>query len=221
MDGSTTDGSTTDGSTTDGSGTVEPSAPSGSASDGDTAPGTVGSAASGSTSTTESATTTTTTTTSGLGTTSSSRHATGVAACRTSNLKLSLGKREGAAGSTYVQLVFTNTGRSACSLHGFPGVSYVTGDEGRQVGAAANWSGHKGSPVVVGPGEMATADLQETDIENFPAKACHPTKVRGLRVYPPGEKHALYVPQKGARGCAKKTLPDKQFQLSVHSITEG
>src|SRR6202035_2904288 len=50
------------------------------------------------------------------------------AGCRSAQLNASLGPPEGAAGSVYRVLIFTNTGTQACAMRGFPGVSYVAGD---------------------------------------------------------------------------------------------
>lgn len=139
--------------------------------------------------------------------------------CVTANLKASLGEPEGAAGSSYYTLTFTNVGTVSCTLQGFPGVSYVTGESGTQVGASAAWDGTKGSAVTVLPGGTATAQLQEVDVYNFPPSVCDPTGIRGLRIYPPGEKSALYVPQQGGVGCKADPLPGGQFQMSVKTIT--
>lgn len=139
--------------------------------------------------------------------------------CLSENLEASLGEPEGAAGSSYFALVFKNTGSASCTLQGFPGVSYVTGDEGKQVGGSAAWDGAKGPAVTLEPGGTATAQLQEVNVQNFPADICKPVSTRGLRVYPPGETAALFVPQPDGLGCQADPLPDGQFQLSVQTIT--
>lgn len=139
--------------------------------------------------------------------------------CLSANLTASLSAPEGAAGSSYYTLIFKNTGSESCTLQGFPGVSYVTGDDGRQVGAAAAWDGAKGPEVTLQPGGTATAQLQEVNVQNFPADICKPVSTRGLRVYPPGETAALFVPQPDGLGCQADPLPDGQFQLSVKTIT--
>src|SRR4051812_3746340 len=64
-----------------------------------------------------------------------------IANCATSALKGSLGPEQGAAGSVYTPLVLTNVGPRTCELRGFPGVSYVAGDDGHQVGPAAVMDG--------------------------------------------------------------------------------
>lgn len=138
--------------------------------------------------------------------------------CVSENLKASLGEPEGAAGSSYYALIFTNTGTVSCTLQGFPGVSYVTGDNGTQVGGSAAWDGSKGPAVTLEPGGTATAQLQEVNVQNFPSDVCKPVSTRGLRVYPPGETAALFVPQPDGLGCQADPLPGGQFQLSVQTI---
>jgi uncharacterized protein DUF4232 len=115
----------------------------------------------------------------------------------------------------YRPLVFTNTGRRACELRGFPGVSYVAGDDGHQVGPAAEMVGGRGPQVRIDPGRSAAAALQLANVGNFDPGACRPTAVRGLRVYPPGDTAALFVPAEGT-GCAG-TPPGPQ--LTVRTVT--
>ncbi len=135
--------------------------------------------------------------------------------CTTAELTGSLGPGEGAAGSVYRTLLLTNTGGRACELTGFPGVSYVTGDGGQQVGPAAAMSGERGGPVRLAAGASAGAELKLVNVANFDAAACRPTPVRGLRVYPPGDTAALFVPAEGT-GCAGTPPGD---QLSVQTLT--
>src|ERR1700751_350774 len=58
-------------------------------------------------------------------------------ACATRNLKATLANTQGAAGSTYMNIDFTNTGSVACTLFGYPGVSIGSGTPFSQVGASA------------------------------------------------------------------------------------
>jgi hypothetical protein len=138
----------------------------------------------------------------------------GVANCGTAELRGSLGPAEGAAGSVIAPLVLTNVGTRTCELRGFPGVSYVAGDDGHQVGPAAAMSGQRGGEVVLKPGAAAAAQLQMVNVANFDAAVCNPTPVRGLRVYPPGDTTSLYVERAGT-GCAG-TPPGNQ--LSVQTL---
>src|SRR5437868_3633941 len=58
--------------------------------------------------------------------------------CPTSALRVTVNKTRGgaAAGTNYVPLDFTNTSSHSCDMYGFPGVSFVTGHPGSQIGAA-------------------------------------------------------------------------------------
>ncbi len=112
-------------------------------------------------------------------------------------------------------LVFTNTGSGPCELRGFPGVSYVTGDDGQQVGTAAVMTGERGPQVVLPTGGRAAAELQLVQVLNVDPAVCRPTAVRGLRVHPPGERASLFVPLEGT-GCAGDPPGP---QLAVRTVT--
>jgi hypothetical protein len=133
--------------------------------------------------------------------------------CATRNLRITLTDRDAGAGSVYSTISFLNVGPGTCQLRGFPGVSYVTGDDGRQVGAAAEMSGPRGDQVRLGPGAAAGAALQMPQAANFDAAACRPTPVRGLRVYPPGETASAFVPLE-TTGCAG-TTPSAQLSIQT------
>lgn len=137
--------------------------------------------------------------------------------CRAADVDLSLGKGEGTAGTQYRPLRFTNVGDTACVVHGYPGVSYVAGDDGHQVGPAAYRTGGKGDPVTLQPGDTAHAAVGFVQVHNYDPAECQPTKVRGLRVYPPQETNSMFVPVQGT-GCAGD--PDGQ-QLTVRTIEPG
>lgn len=121
--------------------------------------------------------------------------------CQVTDLKLSLGGGEGAAGTVYRELRFTNIGSRTCVIQGFPGVSYVAGDDGHQVGPAAYRVGKKGPPISLKPGMTVHAPVGFVQVRNYDPAVCKPTKVRGLRVYPPHEYDAMYLPAPGT-GCA-------------------
>jgi Protein of unknown function (DUF4232) len=133
--------------------------------------------------------------------------------CQPGELRASLGQQDGAAGSVNVALLLTNTGSRTCRLRGFPGVSYVTGDDGHQVGPAAAMSGPRGDEIVLAPGKAAQSLLRLVNVANYDAAACSPTPVRGLRIYPPGDTASLYVERPGT-GCAG-TPPGDQIQVQT------
>lgn len=137
--------------------------------------------------------------------------------CTAANLQLSLGSGDAGAGSVYRPLIFTNTGSQACHLRGFPGVSYVAGDDGHQVGPAAQMSGPRGGEVTLARGDTAKAVLRLIQVRVIDPAACKPTPVRGLRVYPPGDTASLFVPMQDL-GCAGNPPGG---QLAIQTILPG
>ncbi len=108
-------------------------------------------------------------------------------------------------GSSLYTLGLRNTGSTECTLRGFPGVSMVAGSSGTQIGASAQTAMESLSlPVKLGSGESATFELSVAQAANYPPQACQPTAARGLRIYPPGSKQALFLPKAGLVGCANK-----------------
>jgi Protein of unknown function (DUF4232) len=111
--------------------------------------------------------------------------------CATSSLQGSLTGSSGTAGSIYYQLVLTNTGSATCVVEGYPGVSFVYGSQGQQVGAAAARTPGNVVAVTLTPGASAQATLQITEASNY--GNCGLTSTDGLRVYPPDQLTALLI----------------------------
>jgi hypothetical protein len=109
--------------------------------------------------------------------------------CRTSQLRLTVGTAEGAAGSQYQPLVLTNSGGS-CTLHGYPGVSFLDAS-GRQIGEPAVMTRAATPRVVLRPGGRAMATLSIATAANYSDSACRPQQAARVRVYPPGQRAAL------------------------------
>ena len=121
--------------------------------------------------------------------------------CQTADLTGALGAPNGAAGTIYYALTLTNKGSATCTLYGYPGVSFVTGSSGSQVGAPAERTGGATPAVVtVAPSASAHATLGISEAANY-GTGCQITPVTGLRVYPPGQTAALFIPHSGS-GCA-------------------
>jgi hypothetical protein len=139
------------------------------------------------------------------------------AVCTVRDLDVSIGAEEGTAGTIYRALVFTNTGGRTCTIQGFPGVSFVAGDDGHQIGEAAMRVGEKGPVVTLTPGGTATSPVGFVAVGNFDPVTCQPTAVRGLRVYPPHDRKSEFVPFE-TTGCAGD-LPGSQ--LTVRTVHEG
>jgi Domain of unknown function (DUF4232) len=124
-------------------------------------------------------------------------------ACATSALRIKLGPSDGYAGGVYQTIDFTNTSGSTCTLFGYPGVSLVTGPPYKQLGAPAKRSTST-SPrlVTLAPGATAHAVVQIVDALNFPSPSCEPAKAAALKVYPPNQFTAVYLPDT-SYGCGK------------------
>jgi hypothetical protein len=120
----------------------------------------------------------------------------GLAACTTSSLKVSVDTSQGgaAAGSTYLPINFTNSSGHPCSMYGFPGVSFVTGPGGSQIGAAAARNhGFSSVSVTLAAHGSAHAWLQVAQAGNYPTTTCHMVTATWLRVFPPGNRVPAYV----------------------------
>jgi hypothetical protein len=122
--------------------------------------------------------------------------------CHTGDLKLTLGKGGTAPNTKFRPLFFTNVADHACTLHGYPGVSWVAGNDGHQVGDAFNREGFNPT-VTLAPGEVAYATLTTHDVGMFPASQCKPVSVRGYRVYPPDETKPVFVAS-ATKACSAK-----------------
>jgi hypothetical protein len=137
--------------------------------------------------------------------------------CTVRDLGVSVGASEGTAGTVYRALVFTNTGGRTCTIQGFPGVSFVAGADGHQVGEAAQRVGEKGPAVTLKPGGTATSPVGFVSIGVFDPETCQATPVRGLRVYPPQERKSEFVPYE-TTACAGEVPVS---QLTVRTVHEG
>ncbi|HEU5416106.1 MAG TPA: DUF4232 domain-containing protein [Streptosporangiaceae bacterium] len=143
----------------------------------------------------------------------------GPAPCATAGLRVTTGQANGAAGSVIVPLEFSNTGTASCTLYGYPGVSFVTGQDGSQIGASAGQDpATPRQQVTLAPGGTAHALLQVAVAQNFPATRCKPATAHLLKVYPPGQTAALYVSYTAAT-CSN---PSKAVRtLMVQTVQPG
>lgn len=118
-----------------------------------------------------------------------------VPACTSSGLVEWLDTQaNGAAGTIYYKVKFTNLSGHSCTLRGYPGVSGITLG-GAQLGSAASRSA--GTPVktvTLGIGKTAISALGITEVGNYSASSCHPTTAAGLRVYAPNQTAAKTIP---------------------------
>jgi len=113
--------------------------------------------------------------------------------CATADLTVWMGvPGDGAAGSSYYELQFSNTSSHACTILGFPGVSAIDVN-GHQLGSAAGRD-HSDATHLVTLGRGATAHvlLRIVDVGALPT--CHPAAAVMLRIYPPNDSVSVPVP---------------------------
>jgi Protein of unknown function (DUF4232) len=126
-----------------------------------------------------------------------------VAACATRDLRAKVGVGQGAAGSTYIALVFTNIGSSTCTLFGYPGVSLAGGQPVHRIGkAAAESNTNARQLVMLAPGAVANALLRIANAANYPPAKCGPVPTTFLQIYPPNQTTPIYLGYKST-ACSK------------------
>ena len=146
-----------------------------------------------------------------------------VTACATAALKVvvNTAKAGGAAGSIYYPLDFTNISGSPCTLFGYPGVSFVTGQSGTQLGRAAtrNPVAHPAT-LTLAPGDVAHAMLQVAEAGNYSAAQFKPETDHSQKVNPPDKLSAAYA-HFTATACSAELPHGIGSQLSVSAIQPG
>ena len=162
----------------------------------------------------------------GSGTSGATTASSGAPACTSADLTASLGGGAGAGMSqNHTGLQLRNTGSSACTLYGYPGVSWVRGASGIQTGAAAvRQADPNGTETIVtlAPGALASAPLDIVDAAVIPPSECKPVAVRGLRIYPPGQKAALFLSlPTAAGGYGECSLTTKSPTLMIGYMEAG
>jgi hypothetical protein len=137
--------------------------------------------------------------------------------CQSSALKVTLGSGNAAAGTTYYPILFTNVSGTACTLYGFPGVSFTGETYAVQVGPAA--TRNHSSPeqlVTLAAGAVASAQISVVDAQNYPAASCGLTTASGILVYPPNLTNSVGLPFNGYT-CANA----KDHVLTVNAVVAG
>lgn len=139
----------------------------------------------------------------------------GTPGCSTAHLRASIGGGEGAAGSVYDTIVFTNTGGSRCTLYGYPGVSLA--NSGGPIGAPATRDRSQSPSVVtLAPGAKASAVLRVVNAQNYPSSTCKPDSSSFLLIYPPNQTQAIDVPYK-SMGCQNSSVK----VLTIRPVAPG
>lgn len=135
--------------------------------------------------------------------------------CATAQLTGSIADGGGgaSAGAQRVAIVLRNTGARACTLQGWPGVSFVGGGNGTQIGNPATLDRATPHPTLsIRPGGEVQAIVTVEAAGNWDSATCHPRVTDGFRVIPPGSRQSLFV---GASG----SLFESCASTSVHQLT--
>ncbi|MFE0193511.1 DUF4232 domain-containing protein [Streptomyces sp. NPDC059008] len=118
--------------------------------------------------------------------------------CTAADMSLRLGAADIGAGNIRYPLVFTNKGKKACTLRGFPGVSLIQRD-GSPVGKPATRSGGAGGSVRLQPGQSAHALLHTVNDGVTDTPCWKDSQI--VFVYPPGSKESMTTGSRGLRVC--------------------
>jgi hypothetical protein len=124
--------------------------------------------------------------------------------CRSGELKLGLVDGGAATSHDFEILTFTNTSSRSRFIVGFPGVSYVAGDNGAQVGAPAVREGSIGPRATLAHGAVAS-----TAIDSI-STAC-------------GTRRSAGRPRCAASACIRRTSarPSSYRWAAVHSAARA
>ncbi len=112
--------------------------------------------------------------------------------CASSQLTLTIGIGQGTAGTSYQVLVLTNTGTAACTLFGYPGVSFVD-SAGVIIGKPSSRDQGPEHTITLAAGGAANALSRQPDPGAFSASVCKPKTADRVRVYPPNQTVALFA----------------------------
>ena len=129
--------------------------------------------------------------------------------CATTQLTLRIGGGLVSDGADIYYIYFKDTGATACTLRGYPGISAVTGPDGSasQIGSDAKRAST--SPVasqLLKPGRSVQATLRFARTGNFVLPQCQHVNVLFLKIFPPGGATAAYAGI-DEQVCAETTLP--------------
>ncbi|MGO8960415.1 MAG: DUF4232 domain-containing protein [Streptosporangiaceae bacterium] len=118
----------------------------------------------------------------------------------------------GAAGTIYYPVEFTNVGSANCVLFGYPGVSAVT-KSAAQLGPAAGRYPATRHNVTLKPGQTAHALLGIVDAGVI--AHCNQATGAGLKVYPPNQRGFQFVFSFTFPACKNKVF------MRVYPVTPG
>jgi hypothetical protein len=139
------------------------------------------------------------------------------AGCLTRYLNGSVGLSQGAAGSTYIAIVFKNLNNVPCTLYGFPGVAQAAGTPVTDIGNPSTEDHSTARELVtLQPGGYANATLRIVQGLNYPTATCKPVSAQWLAVIPPNQYVPLYI-HYSSTACKSTSV----HLLSVTAVRPG
>ncbi|MFE9252024.1 DUF4232 domain-containing protein [Streptomyces sp. NPDC007088] len=114
-------------------------------------------------------------------------------ACRSNELRASVGADHPGAGQKNFAVVLTNTSGGTCTVYGFPGLSFLDG-AGTPVTADPERTGGAKTKITLSPGKSAWAPLSFTNPEVTGGEQVTPATVR---ITPPDQETPLPIPWDG------------------------
>jgi hypothetical protein len=117
-----------------------------------------------------------------------------VKSCVSAHIKVTHGAPQGTAGTTYIPIVFTNTG-AKCSISGVPAIQPVAGAKHHAIGPAARNASMGQMPVlhVMGHGRSVSVGFGVVDTGNYPASTCVAKHADGVIVSLGTSVHPTYL----------------------------
>lgn len=105
--------------------------------------------------------------------------------CTSQDLTPSIGQTNGTAGTQYIHVVVTNSGKRTCVLNGYPATSLLDANGNRLLSDAQQNNSLPATAIVLSPHTQAYVVLGIPDANNFDSGACSDTS-HTLRLYLPG-----------------------------------
>ena len=154
-------------------------------------------------------------TSSGTSSGTASTAAASIPRCTASDLGvwLAVGQGNGAAGTIYYPLEFTNLSHHTCYLFGYPGVSALSRN-GNQLGSPASWGSLRGARIVnLAPGATAHTILAYHDAVVSTEPGCDPVNLAANLPRLPARSAQLHVRRLFLRGLlARRTDLDEHHR---------
>jgi len=117
-----------------------------------------------------------------------------VAACTTTNLKLSISNQSGTAGTMYMNADLTNAGTTSCTLTGYPTV-FLADSTGSTTGMGAEASSdYTPTAITLAPNAIAHSLLALPDAGAFATPGICSGSSTNLYLYPPASITYLQTP---------------------------